>query len=74
MRYYSQSVMKLEVTKEEMECLKKFANFLNWYEDEVDDDVNTICDIITVMEDIDGSENDKELLLRKYHIDFEVTN
>ena len=72
MRYYSQSMMKLELTKEEMECFKKFANFLSFYEEEVDDDVNTIRDIITIMEDMDGSECDKQLLLKKYHIDFEV--
>lgn len=72
MRYYNQSMMKLELTKEEMECLKKFANFLSEYAEEIDDDIQTLYDIMTIMEDIDGSECDKELLLKKYHIDFEL--
>jgi hypothetical protein len=72
MRYYAQNMMKLKLTKEEIECCKKFVNFLSEYAEKIDDDIQTLYDIITIMEDIDGSECDKELLLKEYRIDFEV--
>lgn len=72
MRYYAQSVMKLELTKEEMACCKKFANFLSEYAEEVDDNLDTMSNILTIMEDIDDNQCDKDLLLKKYHIEIEL--
>lgn len=72
MNYYVQSMMKLELTKEDMACLRKFANFLNEYAEEIDDDIHTIIDIITVMEDIEDNECNKELLRNKYRIEMEL--
>lgn len=77
MKYYTQSVMKLELTREEMICLKKFANFLDEYEEDINDDADTICDILTVISDMGigddvDSTNDKDYLKSVYNIDIKV--
>lgn len=72
MNYYVQNMMKLELTKEEMACCKKFANFLNRYAEEIDDDPNILCDILTSISDIDN--NEKEFLKNMCHVDIEITD
>lgn len=72
MRYYNQNMMKLELTREEMTCCKKFANFLNTYAEEINDDPNIICDIIMSIGDIDN--NEKEFLKNMCHVDIEITD
>lgn len=72
MNYYNQNMMKLELTKEEMACCKKFANFLNKYIEEIDDDPNIICVILTSIGDIDN--NEKEFLKNMCHVDIEITD
>ena len=72
MKYYTQSTMTLELTKEEMNYFKKFASFLTEYADEINDDANTIWDIITIMEDMNGGECDKLILRDKYNINIKL--
>lgn len=74
MKYYTQSVMKLELTREEMICLKKFASFLDEYEEDINNDADTICDILTVIgemgvDDSVDSINDRDYLRKVYNID-----
>ena len=79
MRYYNQNIMKLELTKEEMACCKKFANFLSEYIEKINDDADTFCDILTVIGDMGindniDSINDRNYLKNIYHVDIEITN
>lgn len=74
MRYYTQNVMKLELTKEELTCCKEFANFLNKYAEEIDDDPNTLCDVLTDISDMEyyGSAFDRDYMKNYHHIDIEI--
>ena len=79
MRYYTQNTMKLELTKEEMACCKKFANFLNTYAEGIDDGVNTTRDMVMVISDMDINDNvdsakDRKYLNDVYHVNIEITN
>ena len=79
MRYYTQNAMKLELTREEMACCKKFANFINKYAEEIDDDPNIICEILTSIGDMDINDNvdsakDRKYLNDVYHVNIEITN
>lgn len=71
MKCCTQKVMKLELTKEEMACCRKFANFLNLYAEDINDDMGIILDIVDAFS---ATRDDyiKEYLKDKYDVDIVV--